>query len=298
MNPSRLTNLNEMQLENIAKQRITDYYRLNSYNKINDDLVQPGDRSEQYGQYQLQYFEVFDKYDVNLQIMLDLIPHIEDELRHELSKFQGQKENSQWIDDAFKKIDEDKLENLDVANHWTDDINKKLDQDINNYKVRQIDGISGIPKRNVINPSINLKLIEVGSKTSVQGKKLIELSRKLLKEHGMSDVYLKKFKEIQETLKEYQVDFFRDVHIKDLFPKGNKEKIMKLFDNSYRRSYDNVVGIFNDIIKDLDKLVEVNNDVILLHDSVVRVRSDDDDVNQFVGRNQQGGYRRMERRFT
>lgn len=288
MEPNAYTDLSNYELENIAKRRITDYYRLNTFNRV-DDSRQPVDMNTDDSRYQDKYLELFDKYDINLQILLDLFPSIIDDLKVGLSEFE--KENK------LINFDEpDKLEDIDISNHWTDDIKKKLDQDLHNSEINKINGIMSKPSRKIVNNATILKLVDVSARASQQGQQLFRLSQKLLSVSDMTEQYLKDFKRSQKTLIEYQEDFFHYSQIDTLFDALTKDykgkNIERLFTDAYNRKLDVIENSYKNIIRDIDNLVKMNDDVILQHDDVIGVKSVISEDNKLVA-----GRRSMPVRF-
>ena len=239
--------------------------------------------------YQDKYLELFDKYDINLQILLDLFPSIIDDLKVGLSEFE--KENK------LINFDEpDKLEDIDISNHWTDDIKKKLDQDLHNSEINKINGIMSKPSRKIVNNATILKLVDVSARASQQGQQLFRLSQKLLSVSDMTEQYLKDFKRSQKTLIEYQEDFFYHSQIDTLFDALTKDykgkNIERLFTDAYNRKLDVIENSYKNIIRDIDNLVKMNDDVILQHDDVIGVKSVISEDNKLVA-----GRRSMPVRF-
>lgn len=288
MEPNAYTDLSNYELENIAKRRITDYYRLNTFNRV-DDSRQPVDMNTDDSKYQDKYLELFDKYDINLQILLDLYPSIIDDLKDGLSEFE--KENK------LINFDEpDKLEDLDISNHWTDDIKKKLDQDLHNSEINRINGIMSKPSRKIVNNTTILKLVDVSARASQQGQQLFRLSQKLLSVSDMTEQYLKDFKRSQKTLIEYQEDFSHHLNIDTLFDTLIKDykgqHVERIFTDAYKRKLDVIRSIYKDIVVNIDNLVKMNDDVILQHDDVIGVKSVISEDNKLVA-----GRRSMPIRF-
>lgn len=277
-------------LENLAKRRINEFYRQNTYNRI-DDSRQPLDINISDSQNQDKYLEVYDKYDINLQILLDIFPNLVEDLKASLEDLVERNAN------IIIQEPED-LKDLDVSNHWTDDIKKKLDQDIHNSRLNRLNMIINKPTGKIISNSLMLKLVEVSTKAIQQGKHLFRFSEKMLSVHDMTDEYLRKFKKLQEELEEYQDDFFNDIDISSLFSKlddsPKSKKIKSVFTDSVGRSLKIIEEVYDEITNDLDRLIRMNNDVILQHDNVVGSTSvviNDDNVID-------GGYsRKMPVRF-
>jgi len=269
MEPKAYADLSNYELENIAKRRINDYYRLNTYNRV-DDSRQPIDRNSDDSKFQDKYLELFYKYDINLQILLDLLPTITDDLKKGLDNLV---EDTKHL--HFEEPEE--LEDLDISNHWTNDIAKKLDQDVHNAQVNKISNIMRESKKNPLDNSLMLKLVDVSAKASQQGQQLFGLSEKLLSVDDMTDEYLRKFKKNQKTLIEYQEDFFNEVEVNGLFDALTNDKKGKItkkgFTAALGRHYDTVMEIYENTIDDIDNLVKMNDDVILQHDNVIGIES-------------------------